>query len=141
MNPKRSADGVPKFSWAQFVVFREYLDALPQPKTLNAQSQSERQVVNVDSAVAGERRFLHENPKMAPASAHFERRMHLVPLEEVLQFEKVLHRSRIVGVDGNPLRSLCGRVNRIQADREFTFEMPANGSRRQNQFLPGSLCL
>ena len=56
---------------------------------------------------------------MASAFAHFQRGLHLVLTEVVLELQKVFHCVLVIGIDGDPFTTLCGRVYGVQADRNF----------------------
>src|SRR5260370_29400832 len=53
MNPKRSTNGVPKFSLSQLIVLREDFDSLRQASAFDSYPEAQRQVVDVDSALPG----------------------------------------------------------------------------------------
>src|SRR6266404_4037442 len=73
--------------------------------------------------------------------AHLQGGLDLVLVEEVLELEKVFHRSSIVGINRDPLRSLCLGVNRVQPDGEVAFQVTADRACGQAQLIAFPLCL
>ena len=90
--------------------------------------------MDVDSAVLRQQGRCQEDPKVAPSFAHFQRRLDPVLHEVVLQLQQVLHGVLVVGVDGDPFTPLGRRVDGIQADSNFAFQVPANGFLRQHEW-------
>src|SRR5258708_28667228 len=78
---------------------------------------------------------------MPTALAHLQGGLHLVLVEEVLQLEKVFHRSSIIGINRDPLRSLCCGVNRVQPDGDCAFQVTADCGCGQAQLIAFPLCL
>jgi hypothetical protein len=95
----------------------KYFDAVSPTGALHRHSQTRGKIVDVDSAVLRQQRRFQENPKMASAFAHFQRRLHLVLPEVVLELQEVFHCVLVIGIDGDPFTTLCGRVYGVQADR------------------------
>jgi hypothetical protein len=75
---------------------------------------------------------------MPAALAHFQRRFHPVLCQVVLLLEQVLHGVLVVGVNGDPFTALRRGVDGVQADRNFAFQVLANGSLGQHQWYVGS---
>ena len=77
-----------------------------------------------------------------PASlAHFQRRVHPVPREVILQLHQVLHRVLVVRVDGDPFAPLAGRVDSVQADRDLAFQVIPDRFLRQMKRRTGTAFL
>ena len=87
-------------------MLREDFDSFRQTSASDSYSESQRQVVDVDSALASQGRPLHEKPKVPAPPAHLQGGLHLLLLEGVLQLEQVLHRAAIIGINRDPLRPL-----------------------------------
>ena len=87
MNSKRPPDRIPKLAFPQLIVLREDLDAFGQAEALDSHSKLQCQVVDIDSAFAGQRGLVHKHPKMTAPFAHLEGRFHVVLVQGVLQLE------------------------------------------------------
>ena len=74
--------------------------------------------------------------KDGPPFAHFQRRLHLVLPEVVLEPQEVFHRVLVIGVVGDPFATLGGGIYRIQTNRDLTLEMPPDGLFRQLKRCP-----
>src|SRR5215471_12969003 len=57
--------------------------------------------------------------KDGPPFAHFQRRLHLVLPEVVLEPQEVFHRVLVIGVVGDPFATLGGGIYRIQTKRDL----------------------
>ena len=66
-------------------------------------------------------------------------RLHPILLEVEAELEEVRERILIVRVDGHPLRTLGGGIDRVEADSDFAFEVAADCVRCQAEPLAGFL--
>ena len=75
---------------------------------------------------------------MPTALAHFQCRFHSILDQVVLELQQVLHGVFVVGIDRNPFTTLGGRIDGIQPDGDFAFQMLAYGTVRQHERHIGS---
>src|SRR5436190_6800790 len=119
VNAEWSANGIAKSARRNYIVFGKYLDAFPQARPLHRHSQSQGNVVNVDTAISCQERLRKKDPQMAASSAHLECRLNSVLTQPILQLQQVFHGMFVIGIDGDPLAALVVGINRVQADRDL----------------------
>src|SRR5688572_11406867 len=81
MNAERRPDRVAKLAGADFILTWEYFNPFRQADPLDRQTEPQSGVVDVNAAVAGERRLLEEDPEMSAAIGFLERGLDAVLLE------------------------------------------------------------
>ena len=128
MNSQWTTDGVPEFLRRQFILARKNFYTFGQSgSTLHGHFQPPRQVVDVDPAVPRQQRFLEEDPEMGATAGLFERCLDAIAAELPLEFQQVIQRIFIIGVDSYPLRTLCLRIDGIDPDCDPSVEVLADG--------------
>ncbi len=60
---------------------------------------------------------------MTASLAHFQGGIHTVAAEVILKLDQIFHRVGIVRVDRDPLATLVGGVDRIEANRDLPFQV------------------
>ena len=125
----------------QRIVLGEYLDSFPPPASLDCDTQPQGKAANVDAAIPRWERLRQEYPEMSAPMTLLKSRLHPILPEVEAELEEIRERILIVRVDGHPLRALGGRVDGVEADSDFAFEVAADCVQRQAQPLAGSLVL
>jgi hypothetical protein len=72
---------------------------------------------------------------MPATSALLKRGIHAVLLEAGAKLDEIIERILVISVDGDPLAALRGGVDGVEADRDFAFEVAADGIWRQAESL------
>ena len=117
MNAERPTDGVPEFLGADLVLTGEDFDPVDLlERSLDRYVQPEGEIVYIDTAQFRRQRFLAQNPEVRTAAGHLDNGIHPIPFEFPLERSEIPVSSVVVGVDGDPFRSLGLRVDRIKTD-------------------------
>jgi hypothetical protein len=136
VDAQRPPDGIAVPAGLQSIVLGEDLDSfLLAP--LDRDTQPQGKATNVYSAIPRWERLRHEDPGMPSPMAFLKSRLHPVLLEVEAELEKVRKRILIVCVDGHPFRTLGCRVDRVEADGDFAFEVAADCVQRETKPLAG----
>ena len=101
----------------------EDLDALFETTAFDRNSQTEREVVNIDAALGRQQGTFTEDPEMATATRLFESRIDPVLFEFPSQMEEGVQCIAEICVDRHPLAALGLRVNGKQADGHVAVEV------------------
>ena len=84
-------------------------------------------MVDVDARLARQNRGFEEYPEMPAASRLFQCGLDPVILQLTLHLDEVFERRFVVGVNSHPFAPLRSRVDGIDADREFSGQVPPYG--------------
>src|SRR5258708_7285564 len=117
MNAEGRADGVPEFLGANFVLTRKDFDPIDLlERSLDRYVQPEGEIVYIDTAQFRRQRFLAQNPEVRAAARHLDDGVNSILFEFPLQRPEIPVSSVVVGVDGDPFRSLGLLVDGIKTD-------------------------
>jgi hypothetical protein len=141
VNAQRPTDGIAVPARLQGIMLGEHLDSFPLPAFLDRDTQPQGKAANVDPAIPRWERLRQEYPEMSTPTAILKSRLHSVLSEVEAKPQEVRERVFIVRVDGHPLRALGGRVDRVEADSDFAFDVAADCVQRQAEPLAGFLVL
>ncbi len=136
VNAQRSTDGIAVPAGLQRIVLGEDFNTL-LPALFDRYAQPQGKVANVDAAIPCWERLRHEYPEMPAPTAVLKGRFNPILLEVGFKFKEVRKGIRVIRINGHPLRALCRRVNGVQPDGDFAFEVATNGAKRKAQTLAG----
>ena len=111
----------------------KYLNPVRQARTLHRQPKPSGEVVNIDSALAGQQRRRQQDPEVASSLAHFECRFDDILPEVVLELQQIFHCVLIVGINRYPFAALRRRIDLIQANCYLALQVPPDGLLAQSQ--------
>jgi hypothetical protein len=140
VNAQRPTDGIAVTAGLQGILLGEDLDSflLAPP---DGDTQPQGKTANVDSAVPRWEWLSQEYPKMSATTAVLKGRLHPIPPQVKAKLQEVRKGIWVICVDGHPLRALGGRVDGIQPDGDFAFEVATDCVHGQTQSLAGLLVL
>lgn len=128
MDTERSSDGVAKFVRPELILPRKNFDSFRQPgAAFDRNLQAKGEIVDVYPALLCQHWLLGKDPKVTAAPGLLERRFNAILAKFPLQFEQIFESILVVGVDGDPLRPLCLRVQCINANRDSSAEVFPDG--------------
>jgi len=126
VNAQRSTDGIAVPAGLQRIMLGEDFDSFPPPASLNRDTQLQSKTADVDAAIPRWERLRQEYPEMPAPMAFLKCRLHAILPEVKAKLQEVRKRILVVRVDGHPLRALGGRVDGVEADGDFAFEVAAD---------------
>jgi hypothetical protein len=123
VNAQRSTNGIAVPAGLQVVLLGEDLDPFSLPALLEGNAEPLGQIADINPQVVGWQWFNSEDPKMAATTAVLKRRIYTVVSQLGTNPGKVRKRIRVIRIYGQPLRALTHRVNGIQRDGDFAFQV------------------
>src|ERR1035437_5664933 len=104
-------------------------------------TQPQGKAANVYPTFPRWKRLCRKYPEMSATIAVLKCRLHSVLPEVEAKHMEIRERTLIVRVDGHPLRTLGGRVDRVEAYGDFAFEVATDCVQREAEPLAGALVL
>jgi hypothetical protein len=102
MDPKRTADCVPKFAGLEFVLARKYFDAVLFVP-FDRDAESARDMQDIEPAQFRRQRLRQEYPEVATPAGLLHQGLYAVFAASLLEPEQITAGVSVVGIDRNPL--------------------------------------
>ena len=102
MDPKRTADCVPKFAGLEFVLARKYFDAVLFVP-FDRDAETARDMQDIEPAQFRRQRLRQEYPEVATPAGLLHQGLYAVFAASLLEPEQIAAGVSVVGIDRNPL--------------------------------------